>query len=242
MDTQQIDIPYGRGEGHIHVWLHPAPSKTLVLCIHGHNDTAKRYQSVCDTLQRNGVAAARFSVYREKVAESTYIVSSVSEEARQAKVVLDNLRADYEKIILVGHSQGGVVCLQLAEQETIHGIVFLMSVVTPAAHIERKKKQWNVESLNGYKLTLQNGVTVEYTQEYVHDFLNYDVKNMYAQWQGKSLFIAAEQDTSVTPAEVQEGFSVVSGSKDFITISDTHFFSQQTGNEVAQYILHWLKN
>jgi esterase/lipase len=248
MNYEEILIPYGRANEHIVAWHHPAPSKTLILLIHGHSSTGDkpRFVTLANTLQQAGYAVVRFTVLREKVGDEALLTMTVTEEAAQADVVLQHFRDEYEQIVAVGHSQGGMIALDLGVKGAVDGIVFLMSVMDVEKNTESKLAAMGItlEELHARKhivKELPNGAVFVYTPAFFDDYQTWDVLGMLAQWYGPSLFVSATKDVNVPADEVELGFNIAGDPKELFSVEDEHRFSNETAQVIAMKIVAWLE-
>lgn len=249
MDFEEIHIPYGRENEHITCWMHPVlHSRTLVFLIHGHNSRADtpRLQVLASRLQRAGLNVCRFNVLREQVGDYASLVTTVEEEVRQATVALEAMREEFDTIIVAGHSQGGIVALQLALDNALDGVVFLMSVMDPQHNVEGKLQRLGVdlEELHRKKHTsvdLPDGRVMTYTPAFFEDLQLYDMHGMLTQWYGPSLFVTAANDESILQDESEHGFAMANEPKELFVVEDKHQFSTATAEAIADKIAAWIK-
>ncbi len=244
MASEHLAIPYGRGGGHIDAWLHPAVSRTLVLLLHGHNTTGDRprFVTLADTIQQAGFACLRFSVYRKKLGENEYEVSTVSEEVRQAHVILEHFAPEYDAIIVAGHSQGGIAALAIAEHLKVRGIVQIMAVADTNDNAKGKLEKIGAQ-LDGKTDRLgsmQDGTsTFVYTKAFFDDLVIWDVPRMLQSTKPK-LFIAGEQDESITQPEVEHAYATAQPPKELLIVNDAHRFSLSTAVHIGESIVAWI--
>jgi pimeloyl-ACP methyl ester carboxylesterase len=248
MDFESIHIPYGHADDHIQVWLHPTTSRTLVMLIHGHNATADqpRFVQLARTLQKANINVVRYNVVREKAGDLAQLVPTLDEEMQQARVVLHAFREEFDTIIVAGHSQGGIIALQLAIDEQLDGAVLLMSVMDTRASMERKLLQlgFTLDELQQRKhrtIDLPDGRVMLYTPAFFDDFELWDVHGMLAQWYGPTLFVAATADEHIPVDEIEHAESIANSPKEFFTVEDKHNFSPENAIVIAKRIEAWMQ-
>jgi esterase/lipase len=246
MEAEEFSVPYGRSNDQIPCWLHPAESQTLVILIHGHNHhgDSRMFRALSEELQSKGVAVCRYSVLREETPKGL-LVPTITEEIAQAKTVLEHVRAEYDKIIAVGHSQGGIVALQLGIDGDVDAVVELMSVMDTQFHVERRLESLHLtlDDLRSHKYhsyTTPDGMQMLYTPAFFEDLEIFDVHAMLTEWFGPTLFVAGSKDQRVSEEEVERGFMTANNPKELFTVDDDHLFSVSTAKNVADKIDGWL--
>lgn len=249
--TITIDMPSGeKAMG----WLHhtPARSDTCVVIIHGHNAWGRRsrFQTLANWLSHHGYDAVRWNVVRTEVAEKTFAVLPITTERAQVRALLEKIRAQYKRIVLIGHSQGGLIALSLAAepvtQHLVDAFVQIVPVIDTRESVRDKLLSIGV-SLDEFhrtgatKVTYPNNETFVYDATYFDDLLKYDAHALYKQCAKPLLMIGATGDITVPLAEVEEGFSWANEPKELFVIDDVHNFSDENAMLIAKKINEWLR-
>jgi pimeloyl-ACP methyl ester carboxylesterase len=236
-------------------FLHRAQgnSDTLIVLLHGHNASGNwgKMVTMAKWFEHNSIDVLRWSAVRKQVEESVYAVSNVTEEYEQAKALLDSLRRNYKRVVVVGHSQGAMIGLRLCIEGLAHAYIALMGVGDTNASLKRKITHLGlpqaVLSVETYptnpkpRLTMTNGVQFEYEADFFTDFASWNIPAMLAQWNGPSLFVAGEQDTMIPASEVEHASKTVRGESKYLTIADNHSFSEESAVMLAGVIVNWLR-
>jgi carboxylesterase len=95
------------------------------LCLHGLTGTPYEVRPVAEALLARGIRVrAPWMAGHEGGAE---VLATTPREAwvEEARALLAELRAEHERVFLVGVSMGGLVSLRLAETETVDGMVVI---------------------------------------------------------------------------------------------------------------------
>lgn len=228
-------------------YLHRAGSDTLFMMIPGHNSDGNRgrFITLAKSLEARGFDTLRFSATRPSKSENVWEVTSITVEAAQAEATLRSLRSKYQRVIVMGHSQGGLICLHLAQQGLADGIVFLMSVFNPHHHVESKTHMLHtalekVHQGEEPRISYPDGRTFVYTSAFFDDLDNYKPLESIKHLSCPLLFIAGTEDTTVLASEVQLGFDAAHTTKEFFTVPDTHNFSNETAVIIANEAISWL--
>lgn len=232
-------------------WLHrtPAGSDTCIVIIHGHNAWGRRsrFQTLANWLSHHGYDAVRWNVVRNEIAEKTFAVLPITAEVAQVRAVLEKLRPAYTRIVLVGHSQGGLMSLSLAAEGLADALVQLMPVIDTRESVRDKLLSIGV-SLDEFhakgstQVTYPNNETFVYDATYFDDLLTYDAHALYKTYTKPLFMIGGTLDVTIPLAEVEEGFSWANEPKELFTIDDTHNFTDESAMLIAQKIKNWLEN
>lgn len=231
-------------------WLHRSSTKgdTCVVILHGHNAWGRRgrFITMATWLEHHGFDACRWNVVRTEIAEKTFAVLPISTEAAQVRVLLQKLRPQYKRLVLVGHSQGGLIALTLAAEGLADAIVQLMPVVDTRENVRAKLGSIGVNvdeyhAMGATQVTYPNGETFVYDATYFDDLLTHDAKALYKQYNKLLLIIGGTLDVTIPLAEVEDGFSWANEPKELIAIDDVHNFTDENAVVIAKKIATWLK-
>lgn len=248
MDFETIQIPYGRADEHITVYMHPTmESRTLVFLVHSHNSMADqpRYTAFANALQHAGINVCRFQVLREQVGDYAKLVTTIEEEVRQASVVIEAMREEFEVIIAAGHSQGGIVALQLALDHHLDGVMLLMSVYDPQRSADHKLQLLGVDldELRRRKtatIDLPDGRVMTYTPAVIEDMQLQDMHGMLTQLHAPILAVQASHDEFISAEETEHGISMMNEPTEVLTVDDKHRFSAETAERIAEKAIQWI--
>ena len=231
-------------------WLHHTAkgSDTCIVILHGHNANGarSRFQTIAKWLEHHGYNACRWNCIRPVLDEKTYSVLPISTEIAQARALVKKLRERYPKIILVGHSQGGLVALQLATEGYCDALVQLMAVVDTRENVRSKFAHIgvNLEELHNIgttKTTYPNGESFVYDAGFFENLVEFDAHALYKQYTKPLLMVGALRDDPVPLSEVQDGFSWANEPKELLVIDDLHNFSDENAMLIAKKIAEWLR-
>ncbi len=106
--------------------LHPDPAKAngaAALCLHGLTGTPYEVRPIAEALSARGVRAVGIWMAGHNGTVEDLARTSRHEWVERAAEALAALRSEHERVFLVGVSMGGLVCLRLAELESVDGIV-----------------------------------------------------------------------------------------------------------------------
>ncbi len=112
----------------------------VVICCHGYTSSYTVFQYLCDKLARKGVAVVAFDFYggsSSSTSGGSMLEMSVDTEQEDLDAVLDYVVAlegiDAQSCYILGHSQGGYVCVLEATRHSEK--VAAMFLYAPALHI-----------------------------------------------------------------------------------------------------------
>jgi carboxylesterase len=97
------------------------------LCLHGLTGTPYEVRPVAEALTASGVRAVGIWMAGHNGTVEDLARTSRHEWVEHAAEALAALQAEHEKVFLVGVSLGGLVCLRLAEQHRVDGLVTIGS-------------------------------------------------------------------------------------------------------------------
>ncbi len=227
-------------------WLHRTGSKKLIVLIHGHNGsgTWSPLITMAKWFEHHGYDCLRWSCMREQTDTNTYIVTTPHEEFQQLTAVIEKIQNNYNSITLVGHSQGGLLAQMLAAQGYGSALVLLMSVFDTQSNARAKLATMHVhvaEDLSEpHAVKMDWGVTFVYTKDFFEDVVTIKPKELLDEWQGPTLFVAGQQDATITVAEVEQGYTWANEPKKLLQVDDAHRFSDFTAKDLAHAIVEWL--
>ncbi|MDV0430362.1 alpha/beta fold hydrolase [Lactiplantibacillus sp. DA1] len=121
------------------------PSTTLVILMHGFTadmgyDTTQFVPQLAQALVTHGLAVLRFDFNGHSRSEGRFQDMTVVNEIADAKAVLDKaLALHYSRIVLAGHSQGGVVASMLAGYYP--DVIDQLVLMAPAATLKTDAQQ-----------------------------------------------------------------------------------------------------
>lgn len=98
-------------------------SGAAALCLHGLTGTPYEVRTVAEALAARGVRARGIDMAGHGGSVEELARSTRSEWLERARMELAALRAEHERVYLVGLSMGGLVSLRLAQTELVDGLV-----------------------------------------------------------------------------------------------------------------------
>lgn len=113
--------------------LRPAPERadgSAALCLHGLTGTPYEVRPIAEALAAQGVRAVGIWMAGHNGTVEDLARTSRHAWVERAAEALASLRAEHDRVFLVGVSLGGLVCLRLAERLPVDGIVTVGSPLT----------------------------------------------------------------------------------------------------------------
>jgi len=98
-------------------------SGAAALCLHGLTGTPYEVRPVADALVARGVRARGPWMAGHEGGAEVLATTSHEDWVELARGELDKLKAEHDRVYLVGMSMGGLVCLRLAETESVDALV-----------------------------------------------------------------------------------------------------------------------
>lgn len=107
--------------------LGPAESGTAVLCMHGLSGTPYEVRPVAEALAAAGLRARGIALPGHCTSPEDLARTSRHAWVDAAGAALDELRAQHDRVVLVGVSMGGVVALRVAQEAKVDALVTIGS-------------------------------------------------------------------------------------------------------------------
>ncbi len=101
----------------------PHASGAAALCLHGLTGTPYEVRPIAEALVDRGVRARGIDMAGHAGSVEDLARSTRSEWLERARAELAALRAEHDRVYLVGVSMGGLVSLRLAQTEVVEGLV-----------------------------------------------------------------------------------------------------------------------
>lgn len=136
--------------------------------------------------------------------------------------------------LLVGHSNGGRLALQIAsENSQITGVIAIMSPlhVLCSNNQTERMQQWKAAGTRLIKMDMPNNPERHKEFKVPYSFLlnseKYPVTQYIKSVKQPKLFIAGKRDQVITPAEVEESFRLASEPKKYELIDADHNYRKE---------------
>ncbi|MBD3280789.1 hypothetical protein GF389_04680 [Candidatus Dojkabacteria bacterium] len=147
-------------------------SDALVIFIHGITGRKEEHHYIGGSkfFNKHGIDTLRFSFYPRREEVRKLSESSITTHAKDLQTIIDQFKEKYEKIVLVGHSLGAIVILNL-DLSDIHKVV-LWDPTCPIEDVEGYHIHWN-EDLGKYIMDWGKEMLV--SKEMVDEWVNFDI-------------------------------------------------------------------
>jgi pimeloyl-ACP methyl ester carboxylesterase len=232
-------------------WLHRAQSgsDTCIVIIHGHNNNGSRgrFITLAKWLEHHGYDAMRWDCIRPEIGEKCFAVLPVTAEIAQVRALLHKLRPQYRRLVLAGHSQGGLIALSLAAEGWGDALVQMMPVIDVQENVQKKFAYigFNIEELRrigSTTTTYPNGESFTYDAAFFEDLATFNAKTFYEQYTKPLLVVGGTRDEPVPLSEIEKGFSWANEPKELFIIEDVHNFNDESAVRIATRMNEWLRH
>lgn len=100
-------------------------SKTAVIFIHGFMGCSRQFDEIIESLEGCDARLLRHILPGHEKDTADFIKSNCGQWQQSANDYIDSLRLDYDRLVLVGHSMGGLIAVRAAisNPEKISGII-----------------------------------------------------------------------------------------------------------------------
>ncbi|MBS7696920.1 MULTISPECIES: alpha/beta fold hydrolase [unclassified Chelatococcus] len=184
--------------------------------------SARPYALLADALLAGGIATLRYDKRLPSTADAEReltIDAAIADAAEWLRWC--RAQTGISAAFLIGHSEGGVIALALAQREPVAGLVLLTTPGKPVAELIRKQLAEAPEPLRGEAATilerLQHGDDIEQVpaalaplfrpsiQPFLRSLMALDPDGLARQQQAPLLVIAGGRDIQVPPVDARPG-------------------------------------
>ncbi len=234
MHQEEIRIENRRGEKLAGI-LHKAKGKKLMIVCHGAAAT-KSYPlivSLCETLIEKDINAFRFDFSGCGDSQGAFIEKTYTNEVDDLEAVIDyfyNLGYD---VGIIGHSQGGSICLIEASNDDRVELVVSVAARGYTKHyidkLDKKTQKTLKEGGNAYWFESELGQQFPFRLSFIEDVMKYDIVELIKNMGCPILFMQGDNDTIREAKETDEMFENANDPKEKSIIKGAdHFFSKKT--------------
>jgi len=218
---------------------------TLAILMHGFTsdmgyDEARIIPRLAAALLAHNIATLRFDFNGHGRSEGRFQDMTVPNEIADAKAVLDDtLTRNYQRIILIGHSQGGVVASMLAGYypELISQLILLAPAATLKSDAQKGVLQGSTYDPKHVpaELPVKKGLTVG--GFYLRTAQSLPIYEIAQQYTGPVDLIHGTADVVVDPEASEHYHEVYQNSRLHRLTGADHSFMGAAGTEAIQVVL-----
>ncbi|MEK7627085.1 MAG: alpha/beta hydrolase [Patescibacteria group bacterium] len=232
-------------------------SKRVIIVCHGLMGGKDRnfIRSFCVFLNVAGFNAFRFDFSGNGESAGWFEDSKYTKEIEDLRAVIDYFHNDgFRKIGIVGHSQGGAICvLEAAEDTRIDFVISIAGVAYPQGFIQRFSG-WNNISQEELRERLKRDGFIEYVKkdgrkfnlakDFFDDMVGYHPIDKVKNIKAPILFIHGDQDNSIDIQESRDMLGVANEPKElFIVKGADHIFSDpEKEAEIVKKSVEWIES
>ena len=210
------------------------------------------FTSLADTLKDNNITAVRFDPTGSWESEVDIDHYSITQYLADIDYVLSYLNSnnEFDRVILIGHSLGGMVGQIFADKfDTIDTVIsifspgrFGISEFTKSVMPNWEKEgKLNLNRKSPFDLNIE--LKLELPYEFVEDAMDYDGFESAANSSCKKLFIGSNSDKTVSLEQVKDFYAKAKQPKKLIELDDVpHIYwkSSESLDKVNNAILNYI--
>lgn len=230
--------------------------EVLALVLPGFLDT-KDYPHMyrlCEKLAEHGLMAASFDpsgTWQSSGEVTDYTISNYLENIETVALFFKSTFTSLKKLVLIGHSLGGMMALEFSIKYPANAAVAIMSpsgFVRPDNY-DKRVTQWKANGFNESRRDIPGTPEVyQYFKlpfSFVEDALEYELSRNINEIKVPVLMIAGEKDERIPADSVQNLFKLAPEPKQFAQVKDVGHdyrkFDEDT-DKVNEVIIKYLKN
>lgn len=193
--------------------------KPMVIIAHGYNidKDSFLYKDISNGLNENGFSTFRFDFSGYGESEGKREKATISKGLENLKVVVDYIHNQgFNKIVLLGHSLGGTICiLESIRNEKVTALISLSSVVYPKKMKGDKFPKEIVDKVMKYGkfIFVKGSKRYILTREFFDDLEKYDILTSARKLKKPILIVHGKNDEKLNYKLAEKLYENVKGQK-----------------------------
>lgn len=225
--------------------LYPAKGNTIVIAAHGFLSSQESdiITSCCIALQDAGITAFKAD-FPSKEEEKVWQQMHPSQMEEELEDMAAYFGESYDKVILLGHSLGGVLALRAAARLNPAGVIAL-ATPSDTRDIEDMFREEQLKEIAGKGSTLwhreDKGISFIVTRQVIDELKRLDALASARGIECPALIVAAGEDSAVRREETENIFFAIPKKKDYLLIGGAHHNFWNHLEEVSRAVVNWVR-